>query len=117
MNKRIIAIFILAACSSLAFAGGKGFDRIASKLELDEAQSVEFERIMDENKQARLIIREEAQAKMAALKLSQQEKLSTVLTEEQLNAYMEMMEARQDRMKNAKRSKKKNVSKNVAEDV
>lgn len=90
MKKQLLVTLVLIASSSFALAGGS--DRLISKLNLDDTQSSEVQRIFSEGKAQRQAIRLEAKEKINALNAAQKEKLSTILDSEQMTIYEEKMD-------------------------
>lgn len=108
MKNILLATIVVVAISSLAFAGNKNYGRLAEQLELDDAQTVEFQQIIEEGKTQRKAIREESKAKMHALHSGQKDKLSAILNPEQMAIYESKMDKFKNRLEKRKKKGKDN---------
>ena len=124
LPKTITALIISGILAATAFAApafakgghsGAKIERIAEKLELSEAQTVSFTEIMAAQKEKRQalkeqdITRDEKREQMQAIRSETLDSLQTILSEEQLAKFQEMME-RGKKYRHGKKGEKEDMT-------
>ena len=106
MKHKILICLLALSTAQSAFAE-RGMrdhhvDRMVDKLELSSEQEPAVRQILDEQheklKAEISAVREQAQPRMEALRAETNERLSTVLTAEQLQTFNDSMDQRKERM-------------------